>query len=287
MEDEYKKHTTPYIENLIEKDKQTELLIPLKSYEGVDRIITSEEAWANLEEERSRPTKKFFSKIPSLDGMLEGFREGDLVVISGPTKNGKTALAQSFTHSFAEEQVPCLWFSYEMAMLEFLQKFGEPMPNFTLPNKLEGNSLDWLEERIMESIAKHKTKIVFIDHLHFLLDMSFISQKGNVSLMIGSIMRRLKSIALKWNITIFLIAHTTKINFDRHLDLSDIRDSSFISQEADTVLMIWRIKNKETMEFENRALLALLANRRTGRTGKIILQLNKNKFTEIEQFKEE
>jgi len=263
------------------EQKKLEDLAALQSYSGKDEIITSEQAWKNLEEERKKPTPKFFSKLPGLDKMLDGFREGDLVVISAPTKMGKTTLAQTFTHNLAEAEIPSLWFSYELTQKEFLEKFGEPMPFFTLPKHLEGNSLDWLEQKIMEAIAKYGIKVCFIDHLHFLLDMSFISNRGNVSLLIGSIMRRLKQIALKWNICIVLIAHTTKISFEKQPDLADIRDSSFISQEADSVMMIWRMIEKETKTYGNKATLALLANRRNGQVGKLKLELKNNRFYEL------
>lgn len=260
-----------------EQDKLREFEL-LQNYEGEDRVISSEDAWKGLEEERKKPVQKFFSKIPSLDRILDGFREGDLVVISGSTKQGKTTLAQTFTTGLAEAEVPCLWFSYELTQREFLEKFTEPLPYFTLPRQLKGNNLDWIEQRVVESQAKYGTKVVFIDHLHFLVDMSFIGQRGNVSLLIGSIMRKLKQIALKRSICIILVAHTRKIAFDREPDLEDIRDSSFISQEADTVLMIWRLKEKR--EFNNEARLAVLANRRSGKVGKIDLQLKNKRFYE-------
>ena len=264
------------MEEELEKIKEAEILL---QYDGEDKIITSEQAWKNLEEERKTPKIKMMSKIPFLDKCLEGFREGDLVVVSGITKGGKTTFCQTLTHNFAEQKLSCLWFSYEMAQMEFMEKFGEPLPFFTMPSKLKGNSLKWLEERIVESMAKYNTKIVFIDHLHFLLDMSFLGQNkgGNMSLIIGGIMRELKKIALYRGITIVLIAHTAKIKFDAEPSLSDIRDSSFISQEADTVLMIWRNRL-----IQDQAVLAVLANRRTGRNGTIDLVLENHKFRETE-----
>lgn len=252
----------------------------LQGYDGEDQVITSKQAMKEIQEEMNKPVEKYFSKIPTLDKMIDGFRQGDLVVFSGPTKHGKTSLAQTITHGLAEEEISCLWFSYELTLREFLEKFGEPLPYFQLPKKLKGNSLDWLEQRIIESIAKYGTKVVFIDHLHYLLDMSFIGQRGNVSLLIGAIMRQLKQIALKWNIAICIVAHTSKINFERQPSLNDIRDSSFISQEADTVLMIWRMVEKANGMFGNRACLAVLANRRNGKVGNIILQMKDNRFYE-------
>jgi replicative DNA helicase len=101
-----------------------------------------------------------------------------------------------------------------------------------------------------------------------------------MSLIIGGIMRELKKIALYRGITIVLIAHTAKIKFEAEPSLSDIRDSSFISQEADTVLMIWR--NRSALK-PNQAVLAVLANRRTGQNGTIDLLLKDKKFIEVDK----
>lgn len=274
------------IDNELEKVHQEQekiaALQAIQNYEGPDEVITSQEALEILAEELKKPVVKFRSGIPTLDKLLDGFREGDLVVISAPTKMGKTTLAQTFTHNFAQKEIPCLWFSYELMQKDFLQKFGEPIPFFTLPKTLTEHSLGWIKRRIIESIAKYKTKVVFLDHLHYLLNFEDISRGGNVSLLIGALMRALKGIAVKQGITVFLICHTTKLCYGKTPALEDIRDSSFISQEADTVLMMWRLKDKETDEYSDRAYLAVQANRRNGQTGKLKLVFRSGRFYEEE-----
>jgi len=267
-------------ETLKEQQQKEELLETFLDYDGKDKVITSQEALKDIEEERKHPPKRFFSGISQLDKMLDGFREGDLIVISAPTKMGKTSLAQTFTHEFAKKDINSLWFSYELQVREFLEKFGEPIPSFVLPKRLTDNSLDWLEQRIIESIAKYGIKVVFIDHLHFLLNLYELQGRSGISLLIGGMMRELKKIAIKWNICIFIICHTTKISYDISPQLSDIRDSSFISQEADTVLMLWRLREKGSEGFTNEAKLMVRANRRTGQTGGINLVFNNNRFYE-------
>jgi replicative DNA helicase len=251
----------------------------LREYDREDKAITSHEVWKQLEVLRSKPVAKFMTKFPTLDSYLDGFREGDVVVVSGITKNGKTTLCQNITNSLAESGVNCMWFSYEVMPLEFLTKFKPELPFFTMPAKLKNNALAWIDQRIAEHIAKFNTKVVFIDHLHFLLDMSQLGRGGNTSLIIGGIMRELKNIAIDREVCIVLVAHTTKIKFDEEPDLSSIRDSSFIGQEADTVLMIWRVNENGIPS--NEARLAVLANRRNGRTGKIKLIMNEGIFTEL------
>jgi len=272
------------IENEIEKveaQQETDsLLDTFLSYEGKDEVITSKEALEELREEMRKPPIKMMSGLPTLDKILDGFRVGDLVVLSAPTKMGKTTFAQSLTHNFAQKDIPSLWFSYELRQQDFLAKFGEPIPYFTLPKNLTNTSLGWIEKRIVESIAKYGTKVVFIDHLHYLIGLESISQRAGISLLIGGLMRELKKICIKWNLCLFLIAHTTKLKYDQPPELSDIRDSSFISQEADTVLLMWRLKEKKSNIFTNEARLIVGANRRNGQSGGVNLIFKDNRFYE-------
>jgi replicative DNA helicase len=124
-----------------------------------------------------------------------------------------------------------------------------------MPAKLKGNSIDWITERIHEAKVKYRVQAVFVDHLHYLVDMS----RHSISIEIGSVMRSIKKLALRFNVCFFLIAHTTKIRPDTELDLGDTRDSSFIEQEADNVFYIWRKPHRA-----NEATLKIAKNRRYG-----------------------
>jgi replicative DNA helicase len=142
--------------------------------------------------------------------------------------------------------------------------------------------LDWLEARITEAIAKYDTKIVMIDHLHYLIDMAKVH---NPSLEIGGIVRRLKKIAVQWGIIIFLICHTAKTQLDQELEIADIRDSSLIAQEADIVLMIKRKYGED--KNGNRAILGIRKNRKTGQLGNLNLVCVQKRFELLDTHEEE
>ena len=61
-----------------EAERLEELEI-LSQYEGDDEVVSSQKAWEELTEERKKPIPKFFSKIPTLDKLVDGFRQGDKV----------------------------------------------------------------------------------------------------------------------------------------------------------------------------------------------------------------
>lgn len=240
-----------------------------KEYNEADQVVSSQEMWELLKDRKVSGFR--IVKFKQLDGLLEGFQEGELIVISGLTKHGKTCFCQSLTMQMVGNGDHALWFTFEVperAFLSFMEDAGD-MPLFFMPQQLRSKDMVFIENKIKEAIIKHGIKAVFIDHLHYLLDM----RKNNVSLEIGAIMRFLKEIAIKYSLVIFLVAHTQKIDSETEPSAGSIRDSSFIGQEADVVLIILRLAE------ENRANLKVEFTRRTGVFQKKI-KLIKHKFFE-------
>lgn len=237
-------------------------LINLLEYEGEDAVISSHEMTLRLKD-RPESLIKVKSFIPSLDQTLDGgFQDGELYGISGPTKGGKTLLCQGLTVAFAKQQYPSLWFSYEVPVKQFLGQFPK-VPLIYLPGRLKAHLMPWVEERIQESFLKYRTRIIFIDHLHFLFD---IGRAKNPSLEIGTVIRKLKTIAVNGGFIIFILCHTTKGKSEADLSYESIRDSSFVSQESDSVFMIKRTPDQG----ENTARLRVEFHRRTGVLEKVI-----------------
>lgn len=252
---------------MIDTQKFIELEKNLYSYKGSDRVLSSHDLKESFGQENKTIGIKAW--IPALDRHICGFQGGELTVISGLTGNGKTLFAQTLTKNFADQNIRSLWFSYEVRADNFFRSFGDKLPLFYMPAKLKENSIDWIEKRIHEAKLKYGISAVFVDHLHFLVSMS----SYNLSTEIGSLMRSIKKLALRFNLCFFLIAHTMKTRPDQELDLGSVRDSSFIEQEADNVFFIWR-KPKNPIE----ATLKIAKNRRLGVFGKKIHLIKKGAF---------
>jgi replicative DNA helicase len=237
-----------------------------KEYKGDDRIVCSKDL---VEEIKSRPEEfKMFSGIPKLDDILKGFRLNQLIVLAAPTKHGKTSFSMYLTKKLKEYNP--LWFPFEQGadeLIEISLERNQDPPEFYLPKKNTPYLTSWIEERIIEGIVKYNTRIIFIDHLHFIVPFT----AHRYDLEVGKVMRELKSIAKRWNVCIVVIAHLKKTNNDTNPDMEDLRDSSFVAQEADTVMFIWRKTTKEGGEtiISNEVNLSIQANRRTGKTGNI------------------
>lgn len=229
----------------------------LAEYQGPDRVISSFELDQILKQKESEGFV-IKSGIPHLDRLTGGFREGELIVISGPTANGKTLLAQSLTQHFCGKDEGPLWFTFEVPPRQFLRAFPE-LPYFFMPGALRVGSVAWFEDRAVESFEKHQNRLIIIDHLHFLIDMFRIR---NPSLEIGACVRRLKRFAVNEGFIIFLLCHIHKIPEGAKATHHHIRDSSFVSQEADTILMVQRIVSGDGRK--NRAVLTIDKCRMTG-----------------------
>jgi len=251
--------------------------------EVAKRYIPSKEVYPTL----------YHSFDKAMDG---GLREGDLVVISGVTGEGKTEICRNLTINFSKQTVPTLWFSYEEDPFYLLENFKklefdtEKLLAYA-PIELISNELDFIEQEVKEATSKKAVKIVIIDHLHYLIPLK---QSINSSLLIGGIVRELKKMAIRNKIVLFLIAHTRKVNVGDELNLSSIRDSGLIANEADYVFLIERRRKKksprEKLEsdyltggevFYNQSRVTLAKNRRTGKILYMDFGVKNGKFIPI------
>lgn len=261
-------------------DKEIERLKKLENYNGDDRVISSWEMQEQIEGEPKNDLIISNSGFPSVDKLIEGFEGGELVIVAGPTGHGKTLYCQSITETFYLFNINCLWFSYEVKPTHFIKRFYPRNPFFVMPRIMSSSALTWVEDRIIEAIIKFKAKVVFIDHLHYLIELEKMTHP---SFQLGGLCVRIKQLALDYNIVIFLICHLTKTDPLKEPTENDIRDSSFIAQYADTVLMIYR--PPETDQHANNNFLKVRKARRTGARGKgAMLQFTNGRLTEVSDY---
>jgi len=253
-----------------------------------DKVVLITEAVDKL-------TKKHVDYFPtgfkSFDNAIDGgVTEGDLNIIAGRTGEGKTAYGQTLTYYFNKLAIPTLWFSYEVALRHLWRKFqAMGMDNEYLqayvPTKMTTGRIDWLEEKIKEGSLKYRTKIVFIDHLGFLLPR-FSSPKDlglNYSAYLGGICRELKTLAIATETVIFLLVHVRKS--DGELGINDLANSAGIGQEADLVFILERQKTKtdnmftsDQSVYTNETKIKIVKNRRTGETPVIMCKMENDLF---------
>jgi replicative DNA helicase len=225
------------------------------------------------------------------EAMEGGLTEGNLVIISGISGEGKTTLAQSITHNLCNAGVPCLWFSYEVSFEHLDKKFRDmgthQFYSVYVPKKMTTGKLDWVKYKIKESWRKHGTKIVFIDHIDFLMPEKENKTYENQALNLKQIALELKTLAIELKIAVVVMAHLKKLPEGKEPDMQDIGYSAGIFQLADFVLIIMRERQKKKFSenqgevIGNGSVIKIVKNRATGRLVYIKTQFVNGKFLEL------
>lgn len=209
------------------------------NYSGPDRVVHWEEYLKEKEKNTGR-IERFSTGLSELDQSLDGLCPGEVVVISGLTGNGKTLFAKTLIRNMCLDRISTTCLSYEVMASEFLRSFKNDKISEALlyiPIELKTGAIPWIEERILEAKVKYNNKIILIDHLHYIVDMRTDKMTQNI----GAAMRQLKEIAIKHEQVVLLIAHQEKLKDDKEPGIETLRDSSFVGQEADIVLIVHRI----------------------------------------------
>lgn len=244
--------------------------------------------------QRTEDLLTYSTGFKKFDNVMEGgFKEGDLIVVTAPTGQGKTTFAQTLTCNMTKEGVPVLFFSYEVLVSNIWKKFEEMgMSKSSVvysPVNILNGSIELLEKRILNAIDKYGIKAVVIDHLGFLMPRKMQydnNMNTNYSAFLGNVCRDLKTLSLKNKLVTMLLVHIRKTD---KVTLNDIRDSSGIAQESDYVFILERQEagkgrnldtQGEDMLYTNDTNITLAKNRITGMTPKVMCMLYEQKFIE-------
>lgn len=246
-------------------------------YDGEYRLYTSAEIAQDL---KDKPVPTGFRTGTSLDALTGGFRKGQVITWFAHTKHGKTETAMWLTSLFKE--LDPVFIALEQSADELISQRlerGFEIPHFLAPRRHDTFVLtEWIEERIVEGLAKYNTQMVFIDHLGYIDNngKDGIWKRENLAYRIGQVMKVVHHLSQKWDVCIHLLAHISEGDEGKPPQLTDIGNSSDIKKESDTVIAIWR-KNKmqnKIRVYENKTMLSVLANRRFGKNGNVGLVFN-------------
>jgi len=252
-----------------------------KEYGGDDRVVSSKEL---VEETIKQPQKpKFKSGFAALDKLMDGFTTGESIFLTGITKHGKTSMCMELSVRFSEQNP--LWLSFEERPIDLIRKFRDKtgeFPYFFTPRQNERPDLDWIEKKIVEAKAKYDSKVVFIDHIGFVSDAERGKDDTEAS-RLERISRVIHSLAVKWDVLIFLMGHLTKVSPTQNPDLENIKGSSAMAQESDCTMMVWRKTKREDgkVVIGNETNLSIQANRR-GNPGNVEFLYQDGRFVESE-----
>jgi len=252
-----------------------------KRYSGEDRLVSSHDF---LEGIKNQPQQlQMMTKFDSIDTLVRGFRPGQLISISAIAKSGKTTFCIELTIN--QKEYNPVWFPFEEGTEELLSKFierNEEPPIFYTPAILRERTLEFIERKIIEAIAKHDSKIFYIDNLDWIVDPRSQSHDRETQY----VCMELKRMCVQWGVCIVLIAHVKKLDTStKQPDYNDIKGSSAVYQISDTVIMLWRETKRNDygeLEITNNINVSVQFNRKYGKTGNVKMLFDNGHYREYD-----
>ena len=237
---------------------------------------------------------------PVLDNETAGLQPSELIILAARPSMGKTAMALNFAENVSlQQQKPVAVFSLEMSKESLLlrliasqsrvdsHKFRtghlgrEDWNKITTALKNLAEAPLWIDDSasstVMEIGAKARRlkrdrglSLLIVDYLQLVIPSSS-GRQNNRQEDVAGISRGLKALAKELKIPIVVLSQLTRApeRDDRKPQLSDLRESGAIEQDADVVMFINRPNFYKTdMPEEDRAKAELIiAKQRNGPTG--------------------
>lgn len=259
-----------------------------------------------------------------LDEITSGWQASDLIIIAARPAMGKTAFVLSMAKNMAVNyNIPTAVFSLEMSNMQLVNRLicnvcelpGETIKSGRL-SQLEWQQLNSrlqhlygaplyiddtpslsifeLRTKARRLVREHNVKTIIIDYLQLMnaSGMKFGSREQEVSM----ISRSLKQLAKELNIPVIALSQLNRSVETRaegkRPQLSDLRESGAIEQDADIVCFIHRPEyyTRSTTDAEGNDIQGLaefiVAKHRNGRTADVKLRF-KSKFARFQNWEDD
>jgi replicative DNA helicase len=237
-----------------------------------------------------------------LDELTSGFQRSDLVIIAGRPSMGKTAFALSIAlHASVEAKYATAIFSLEMSKAQLAQRMlcaearinmhqlrSGKLPHKELPklsmaagplseaplfiDDTPGITVLELRAKARRLKAQHNLSFIIIDYLQL---MGSSGKVENRQQEISQISRALKGIAKELDVPVIALSQLSRAveqrGGDHRPQLSDLRESGAIEQDADVVMFVFReeVYNKDIPDSEKGHAEIIIGKQRNGPIGKI------------------
>ena len=270
-----------------------------------DQIVSAQEAALNPNGEGRTG---IYCGLTALDRETAGFQPGTLIILAGRPAMGKTALALSMARNMAVNfNKPIAFFSLEMSGEELAMRLisgeaGIPGEDLKKGRALEGweqvalsqksqvlaNAPMFIDSTSQLSIfdlrakcrrlkQNHDIQMVFIDYLQLMTAGSELGRGGNREQEISIISRQLKALSKELSIPVLALSQLSRAvetrGGDKKPQLSDLRESGAIEQDADIVLFVYRPEYYGLDEDDQGSTAGkadiIIAKHRSGSTGEV------------------
>ena len=267
-----------------------------------------------------------FKGVPTgykrLDRMTHGLQPGALIVLAARPGMGKTSLAMNLVeHASLRVGKTCAVFSLEMPRSEIVQRLICSYANVSMSNALSGKlgQKEW--KKLMLAADQLKKSKIYVDDSSSVTPAEILSKcrrlkttAGGLDLImidyiqlmssgdskmagaenrqqeVASITRDLKIMAKELNVPVIALSQLRRIQ-SKEPQLSDLRESGAIEQDADIVMFISRpeaIATKEEIDsgkIIKGAAELILAKHRNGEQGRVSLKFigECTKFVDVDE----
>ena len=263
------------------------------------------------------------SGFSALDRMTSGWQPSDLVIIAARPGMGKTAFVVSALRNAAVDwQMPVAIFSLEMSSVQLVNRMISAEAELESEKIKRGDLADYEWEQLLHKtnklsdspifiddtpalsilelraksrrlVSQHGVKMIIIDYLQLMTGDTSKNASGNREQEIASISRALKGIAKELKVPVIALSQLSRAvetrGGDKKPQLSDLRESGSIEQDADMVMFLYRPEYYGITEDENGMPLngigeLIIAKHRNGKTDTVNLKFigKFTKFTDVE-----
>jgi len=264
------------------------------------------------ETQKSSAIKTGFTQ---LDTNFGGFELGEIVVIGGRPAMGKTQVLVQLSLQISKT-LPVLYFSFDLSEFSLSSRFLSCVSGIAvekiMQNKLSNDekqkvasfesnfkyhqlffndscyhSISAFKALCENQIKENGIKVIVIDYLQL---MGTNKYRHNREYEISYISRELKNMAKEYKVCILLSSQLSRAletrSGSKRPQLSDLRDSGAIEQDADKVLFVYRpeyykIEEDDDGESTERRMELILAKNRNGVLGTVHLLRDEN-FTSFQ-----
>ena len=235
-----------------------------------------------------------------LDVLLGGFQKSDLIVLAARPSVGKTALAlDMMRHAALIEKKNVAFFSLEMSNMQIMDRllgmqsgipFWEIRTNKLNEEKVvklantmgeladanifiddsPGQNINQIRTKARRLMLEQGVDIIFVDYLQLMHG----NTKESRALEVGEVSQGLKNLAKELNVPVVALSQLSRaieLRQNRRPQLSDLRESGSIEQDADVVIFLDREETWNPDTEKKGSAEVFVAKHRNGPTGVVEL----------------
>ncbi len=254
--------------------------------------------------EKIRKEGKKVTGLPAgfndLDELTSGFHPSDFILLASRPSMGKTSLALNIMRNVAVDyNEPVAFFSIEMSKEQIVLRFLCMEARVSISKARSGKLNNHDMEKLMHASQKLENAPIYIDDtsgIHLLelkakarrikrergvklividyLQLINAPEQENRQQQVSLISRELKGLARELDIPVLALAQLSRAAVkreDKRPQLSDLRESGSLEQDADLVLMLHRPDKTSRINNDTEDVKVIIAKQRNGPIGEVDL----------------